>query len=93
MDSLQLLMQGFTVALQPMNVLWVTLGGVLGTVIGMLPGLGPATGVAVLLPLTFTMGPVAALITGQCTVVLARLFLSIRRVMGLRLLQLGMATR
>lgn len=63
MDSLQLLMQGFTVALQPMNVLWVTLGGVLGTVIGMLPGLGPATGVAVLLPLTFTMGPVAALIT------------------------------
>ncbi|MCR5288868.1 MAG: tripartite tricarboxylate transporter permease [Treponema sp.] len=63
MGSLQLLMQGFTVALQPMNVLWVTIGGVLGTIIGMLPGLGPATGVAVLLPLTFTMGPVAALIT------------------------------
>lgn len=63
MESLQLLMQGFTVALQPMNVLWVTVGGVLGTIVGMLPGLGPATGVAVLLPLTYTMGPVAALIT------------------------------
>ncbi len=56
-------MQGFTVALQPMNIMWVTIGGVLGTIIGMLPGIGPATGVAVLLPLTFSMGPVAALIT------------------------------
>jgi putative tricarboxylic transport membrane protein len=63
MESFMLLMDGFTVAFQPMNLLWVTIGGVLGTIIGMLPGLGPATGVAVLLPLTFTMGPVAALIT------------------------------
>lgn len=63
MESLKLLMEGFGVAMQPMNVLWVTIGGVLGTIIGMLPGLGPATGVAILLPLTFTMGPVAALIT------------------------------
>ncbi len=63
MESLSLLLHGFTVALQPLNIMWVTIGGVLGTIIGMLPGLGPATGVAVLLPLTFTMGPVAALIT------------------------------
>ncbi|MCF7942498.1 MAG: tripartite tricarboxylate transporter permease [Spirochaetia bacterium] len=63
MESIMQLMQGFTVALQPMNIMWVTIGGVLGTIIGMLPGLGPATGVAVLLPLTFSMGPVAALIT------------------------------
>lgn len=63
MDSFMQLMHGFSVALQPMNIMWVTLGGVLGTIIGMLPGLGPATGVAILLPLTFTMGPVAALIT------------------------------
>jgi putative tricarboxylic transport membrane protein len=63
MDTMQLLMHGFTVALQPGNIWWVTLGGVLGTIIGMLPGLGPATGVAVLLPLTYTMGPVASLIT------------------------------
>lgn len=51
------------VAMTPMNLLWVSIGGFLGTIIGMLPGLGPATGVAVLLPLTFSMGPTAALIT------------------------------
>ena len=63
MDSLMYLLDGFAVAFVPMNLLWVTIGGILGTVIGMLPGLGPATGVAVLLPLTFAMGPEAALIT------------------------------
>ena len=57
------LLLGFGVASQPINLLWVTLGGVLGTIIGMLPGIGPASGVAILLPLTFTMGPVGALIT------------------------------
>jgi len=63
MEIIQNLMHGFSVALTPANLMWVTLGGVLGTIVGMLPGLGPATGVAVLLPLTFTMGPTAALIT------------------------------
>lgn len=57
------LLYGFQVALTPINIMWTTLGGVLGTIIGMLPGLGPATGVAVLLPLTFKMGPVGAMIT------------------------------
>lgn len=63
MEILQNLMHGFSVACTPANLMWVTIGGTLGTIVGMLPGLGPATGVAVLLPLTFTMGPVAALIT------------------------------
>ncbi|MDK2918866.1 MAG: putative tricarboxylic transport rane protein [Candidatus Petromonas sp.] len=63
MEILSYLLNGFTVALKPMNLMWVTIGGVLGTIVGMLPGLGPATGVAVLLPLTFTMGPEASLIT------------------------------
>lgn len=63
MESIRLLLEGFSVALLPINIMWVTIGGILGTIVGMLPGLGPATGVAVLLPLTFTMGPVAALIT------------------------------
>ncbi len=56
-------MNGFGTALQPYHLLLVTVGGVLGTIVGMLPGLGPATGVAVLLPMTFAMGPTAALIT------------------------------
>jgi len=62
-DILANLMNGFGVALQPYHLFLVTVGGVLGTIVGMLPGLGPATGVAVLLPMTFAMGPTAALIT------------------------------
>ncbi|WP_339060841.1 tripartite tricarboxylate transporter permease [Tepidibacillus marianensis] len=63
MEVLSHLFDGMLIALTPENIFWVTLGGILGTIIGMLPGLGPATGVAVLLPLTFTMGPTSALIT------------------------------
>lgn len=62
-DILTNLIQGFAVALTPYHLLLVTFGGVLGTIVGMLPGLGPATGVAVLLPITFSMGPTAAIIT------------------------------
>ncbi|SJL84085.1 tripartite tricarboxylate transporter permease [Vibrio palustris] len=57
------LLDGFGTALQPYYLLLITFGGILGTIIGMLPGLGPATGVAVLLPMTFSMGPTASLIT------------------------------
>ncbi|TCO79325.1 tripartite tricarboxylate transporter permease [Marinisporobacter balticus] len=63
MDVIANLLNGFMVALQPYHLLMVTIGGILGTIVGMLPGLGPATGVAVLLPITFSMGPTAALIT------------------------------
>lgn len=54
--------EGLSTAFHPMNLLWVMLGGFLGTVVGMLPGLGPATAVAVLIPVTFGMEPVSALI-------------------------------
>lgn len=54
--------EGLTTSLQPMNILWIVIGGFLGTVVGMLPGLGPATAVAVLIPVTFGMDPVSALI-------------------------------
>lgn len=63
MELMKDMLEGLLVAMTPINIMWVTLGGFLGTVIGMLPGLGPATGVALLLPMTFTMGPVGALIT------------------------------
>lgn len=72
-DVFQNLLMGFSVALQPINLLWVTIGGALGTIIGMLPGLGPATGVAVLLPLTYAMGPEGALIT-MCGVYYGAMF-------------------
>lgn len=63
MEVLQHLFDGLAVAVQPYHLLLITFGGVLGTIVGMLPGLGPATGIAVLLPITFSMSPTAALIT------------------------------
>ena len=51
MDSLQYLMHGFEVALQPMNLLWAFIGATLGTAIGVLPGIGPALTIALLLPI------------------------------------------
>ncbi|MFB5660244.1 tripartite tricarboxylate transporter permease [Alteribacillus sp. HJP-4] len=55
-------MDGLSQAMTPTNLMFVFIGGFLGTVVGMLPGLGPATGVAVLIPVTFGMEPVAAMI-------------------------------
>ncbi|MDK2866912.1 MAG: putative tricarboxylic transport rane protein [Clostridiales bacterium] len=63
MEVLSLFFDGLLTAIQPYHLLLITFGGVLGTIVGMLPGLGPATGVAVLLPITFSMSPTAALIT------------------------------
>lgn len=62
MESLSLLMEGFSQALTPMNLLWVLIGAVLGTAVGVLPGLGSAMAVALLLPITFSLDPTAAFI-------------------------------
>jgi putative tricarboxylic transport membrane protein len=67
------LMLGFDVAMPPANIIWVFIGGLLGTIIGMLPGLGPATGVAVLIPITYGMNPTTALIT-MCAVYYGAMF-------------------
>src|SRR5512136_1896552 len=53
---------GFSVAGTPFNLLLCLVGVFLGTVIGVLPGIGPMTGVALLIPLTFTLTPVSAII-------------------------------
>jgi len=57
------LLAGFVRALSFSNLGFLLFGGTLGTILGMLPGLGPATGVAVLLPLTFILPPDTAMIT------------------------------
>lgn len=62
MDSFSALLQGFAVALQPINLFWAFLGVTLGTGIGVLPGIGPALTVALLLPVTFTLPPESAFI-------------------------------
>jgi len=56
------LLLGFQVAITSFNLLIAVVGIVLGTIIGVLPGLGGANGVAILLPLTFTMPPTSAII-------------------------------
>src|SRR5574341_2192357 len=60
--GLENLLLGFNVAITPYNLLVAVVGIVLGTVIGVLPGLGGANGVAILLPVTFTMPPTSAII-------------------------------
>lgn len=62
MDALANLMMGFTVALTPQNLMLAFVGSLLGTLIGVLPGIGPAAGCAMLIPLTFNMGPTGAII-------------------------------
>ena len=61
-ETFNALMQGFSVALQPLNLLWGLVGVTLGTAVGVLPGVGPALTVAMLLPLTVTLEPTGALI-------------------------------
>jgi len=66
MDEITSLMHGFSVALTPYNLGLMFVGVVLGVLIGVLPGLGGANGVAILLPLTFTMNPTSAIIMLSC---------------------------
>src|SRR4051812_40525456 len=56
------LLLGFQVALTFQNALYCLAGCLLGTLIGVLPGIGPVTTIAMLLPLTFTLPPISALI-------------------------------
>src|SRR5690242_17187109 len=56
------LLMGFSIAITPFNLFVAVIGIGLGTIIGVLPGLGGANGVAILLPLTFTMPPTSAII-------------------------------
>jgi len=60
------LMHGFAVALSAYNLMLMFVGVLLGVVIGVLPGLGGANGVAILLPLTFTMPPTSGIIMLSC---------------------------
>ena len=66
MEELSALIQGFGVILTPMNLALMFVGIILGVLIGVLPGLGGANGVAILLPLTFTMSPTSAIVMLSC---------------------------
>jgi putative tricarboxylic transport membrane protein len=62
MPSLDLLMQGFATAVTPTNLFLCLMGCLWGTAVGVLPGLGPLAGMALLLPLTYSLDPTGAVI-------------------------------
>ncbi len=66
MDDFNSLLHGFSVAATLPNLGYMLLGLLLGVLIGVLPGLGGANGVAILLPLTFSMNPTTAIIMLSC---------------------------
>ena len=66
MEEINALFHGFSVAMTPFNLMLMFIGVTLGVVIGVLPGLGGANGIAILLPLTFTMPPTSAIIMLSC---------------------------
>lgn len=61
MDTFDNLLHGFSVALQWQNLGWALFGVFMGNLIGVLPGMGVLAAISILLPLTYTMAPVAAL--------------------------------
>jgi putative tricarboxylic transport membrane protein len=66
LEEINALFGGFAVAMTPFNLLLMLIGVTLGVIIGVLPGLGGANGIAILLPLTFTMPPTSAIIMLSC---------------------------
>lgn len=62
MEILSSLFYGFSICLQPTNLFYCFLGVFIGTLTGVLPGIGPAAAVSILLPATFSLTPVSAII-------------------------------
>jgi len=62
MDLADNLITGFAVALQPHNIFFCFIGVMIGTLIGVLPGIGPVGAMSILLPITFGISPVTAII-------------------------------
>jgi putative tricarboxylic transport membrane protein len=66
MEIFSSLLMGLQVSVEPFNLLVALIGIVLGVIVGVLPGLGGANGCAILIPVTFVMPPVAAVILLSC---------------------------
>jgi len=62
MDVLPHLLEGFRIAFIPANLLYAFVGVFVGTLIGVLPGIGPAGTISILIPITFRISPVSAII-------------------------------
>ena len=62
MEVFKDLLFGFSVVLQPMNILYCFFGVLIGTLVGVLPGVGPSAALSLLLPITFYVPPVSTII-------------------------------
>lgn len=60
MELFDNLILGLSVAISPVNILYLLAGAMIGMVVGVIPGFGPAAGLSILLPLTFGMDPIGA---------------------------------
>jgi putative tricarboxylic transport membrane protein len=56
------LLMGLSIAITPTNLLFLVIGAMVGMVVGMFPGLGPSAGIAILLPITFGMDSITAVV-------------------------------
>lgn len=61
-DTFNSLMMGFSVAFQPQVLMYAFFGCIIGTLVGMMPGLGPLAGISLLLPATFGLNPIVAIV-------------------------------
>lgn len=61
MDIFSNLMMGLSIAITPINMVYLLAGAFVGMIVGVIPGFGPAAGLAILLPVTFGMDPVGAI--------------------------------
>ena len=62
MDAFFSLLDGFRIVLRPENLAFALTGSIIGTAVGVLPGIGPIAGIAILLPLTFSLDATGAII-------------------------------
>jgi putative tricarboxylic transport membrane protein len=61
-ETFNSLMMGFSVAFQPEVLMYAFVGCIIGTLVGMMPGLGPLAGISLLLPATFGLNPIVAIV-------------------------------
>ncbi len=62
LETFNSLMMGFSVAFQPQVLMYAFIGCIIGTLVGMMPGLGPLAGISLLLPATFGLNPIVAIV-------------------------------
>lgn len=61
MDIFSDLIMGLSIAITPINLLYLLIGAAIGMIVGVIPGFGPSAGLAILLPMTFGMDPIGAI--------------------------------